>query len=153
MNGPRTAPNAPVGHQHGRWGRLFLAECGERAWYEVSSESKGGTDHVMGDILRCHVRHFQLNSSHPVTRRRIGASGSCGTPATVRPCVAPHRSQCSFHQENRTALGDADNRQGPDGDTVGKLDISDPLPDSCGRFTDNPANHSAARSPRSREFP
>ena len=66
--------------------------------------------------------------------------------------MAPYQAQCSFHQENRTALGDADNRQGPDGDAVGMLNISDPLPGFCGRITDDPPDHTAARSPRSSEF-
>ena len=73
-------------------------------------------------------------------------------PATGRLCLAPHQTPRSFQQENRTALGDDDNRQGPDGDTVGMLDISDPLPGFCGRITDDPSDHTAARSPRSSEF-
>ena len=32
------------------------------------------------------------------------------------------------------------------------LDISDLLPGSCGRITDDPPDHTAARSPRSSEF-
>ena len=66
----------------------------------------------------------------------------------------PSRSLFSFRQINRTALGDADNHQGPDGGTLSGCSTSlTPLFRSCGRFTDHPIDHSAARSPRSREFP
>jgi hypothetical protein len=63
-----------------------------------------------------------------VTRRRVGVNSSRVTPATGRLCLAPHQTQCSFHQENRTTLGDVDNHQGPNEDTVGMLDISDLTP-------------------------
>ena len=64
----------------------------------------------------------------------------------------PPQTHCSIHPEHRTALGDAVCRQGPDGDAVGMLVTSDPLPHSCGRFVDDPAHHSAAQTLRSREF-
>ena len=38
------------------------------------------------------------------------------------------------------------------GETNGMLDISDPLPGFCGRITDDPSDHTAARLPRSSEF-
>jgi hypothetical protein len=69
-------------------------------------------------------------------------------PAVPGPNQAPR----SFRQNNRTALDDTENRQGPDGDGVRTRSISGSLPASCGRFTDDWANHSAARPPGSREF-
>ncbi len=100
----------------------------------------------------CHV---QANSSYPIINRHVETDTSRGTLATSRLSqryLAPHGSHCSVRLESTTALGGTDCRQGPDARTVGVMVISDPLPGSCGRFTDDRSNHNAAGCLRSREF-
>ena len=53
---------------------------------------------------------------------------------------------------NETALGGEGCREGPDGDAVGRLVITAPLPVSRRRLTDDPWHRSAVRSPRSKEI-
>ena len=113
----------------------------------VSRESRG-----RGNGGRCHVRHFQVNSSCSVTRRCVCADGACGTQAASGE-PSHHRSHSRARPENTTALGDWTVAKGRtlmrSGCLLSPLFL---LPGSCGRFTDNPLHHSAAHPDRSSEI-